>query len=80
MISGCLGYSDHEVVELKIFGDRRKTVTKTSMLDIRRAEFRLLRELFSKVPKETASDDVGVHHFWSIFKYHLSRAQKHTTP
>ncbi|GAB0190604.1 hypothetical protein GRJ2_001525700 [Grus japonensis] len=44
-IGGCLGHSDHEVVEFKIFGDRRKTATKTSTLNMGRADFRLLREL-----------------------------------
>ncbi|GAB0204012.1 mitochondrial enolase superfamily member 1 [Grus japonensis] len=34
-IGGRLGHSDHEVVEFKIFGDRRKTAPKTSTLELR---------------------------------------------
>ena len=47
-IGGC--HSDHEVVEFRIYGDRRKTATKTSALDMGKADFRLLRELVSKAP------------------------------
>ncbi|GAB0186493.1 hypothetical protein GRJ2_001114600 [Grus japonensis] len=75
-IGGRLGHSDHEVVEFKIFGDRRKTATKTSTLDMRRADFRLLRELVSQVPWETALEGIGVHQCWSLFKGHLLRAQE----
>ena len=53
--------SDHEVVEFRIYGDRRKTATKTSALDMGKADFRLLRELVSKVPWETSFEGIGVH-------------------
>ncbi|GAB0202528.1 mitochondrial enolase superfamily member 1 [Grus japonensis] len=79
-IGGCLGHSDHEVVEFKIFGDRRKTATKTSTLDMGRADFRLLRELVSQVPWETALEGIGVHQCWSLFKGHLLRAQEQAIP
>ncbi|GAB0177896.1 hypothetical protein GRJ2_000254900 [Grus japonensis] len=79
-IGGCLGHSDHEVVEFKIFGDRRKTDTKTSTLDMRRADFRLLRELVSQVPWETALEGIGVHQRWSLFKCRLLRAQEQAIP
>lgn len=49
-IGGHLGHNDHEIVEFEIFGDRRKTATKTSVLDMGRADFRLPGELVSKVP------------------------------
>ncbi|GAB0203307.1 hypothetical protein GRJ2_002796300 [Grus japonensis] len=79
-IGGRLGHSDHEVVEFKIFGDRRKTATKTSTLDMGRADFRLLRELVSQVPWETALEGIGVHQCWSLFKGHLLRAQEQVIP
>lgn len=41
---GRLGHRDHEVVEFKTISDKRKTATKASTLDLRRADFRLLRE------------------------------------
>lgn len=48
-ISAHRGNNDHEVVKFKILGDRRKTATKTSTLNTR-TDFRLLKELISKVP------------------------------
>ncbi|KAJ7406063.1 hypothetical protein WISP_136041 [Willisornis vidua] len=44
-MGGHLGQSDHEVIEFKISVERRKSASKTSTLDMRRADFRLLREL-----------------------------------
>ncbi|KAJ7397585.1 hypothetical protein BTVI_134007 [Pitangus sulphuratus] len=45
-----LGHSDHKEIEFKMSVDRRKSASKTSTLDMRRVDFRLLRELVSKVP------------------------------
>ena len=75
-IGGHLGHSDHEAVKFKIYGDRRKTASKTSTLDMRRADFRLLRELLSKVPWEKAFEGAGVHQYWLLFKYCLQRVQE----
>ncbi|KAJ7425324.1 hypothetical protein BTVI_03206 [Pitangus sulphuratus] len=51
-ICGCLGHSDHEVIEFKIISfDSRKSANKTSTLDRRRADFWLPRELQS-IPLE----------------------------
>ena len=77
---GCLGRSDHEVVEFKIFGDRRKTATKTSTLNMGKADFGLLRELVSQVPWETALEGIGVHQCWSLFKGHFLRASEQAIP
>lgn len=38
--------------EFKISVDKRKNDSKTSSLDMRRADFRLFRELVSEVPRE----------------------------
>ena len=80
----CLGHSDHDhdrdqVVKFKSFGDRRKIYIQTPALDMRRADFRLLRELVNKVPWETF-ESIGVCCCWSLFKYHLLRAQKQAIP
>lgn len=49
-VDGHLGHSDQEVVEFKVFGDRRKTATKSSTLDMGKAEFKLFGELVCKIP------------------------------
>lgn len=59
MVRGCLGHSDHKTVEFKIFGAMRKKVSKVSTLDFKRAKFKLLRELVSRVPWE--SEGLRVH-------------------
>ncbi|KAJ7411667.1 hypothetical protein BTVI_48805 [Pitangus sulphuratus] len=45
VIGGCLRHSDHEATEFKISVNRSKSASKTSALDMRRADFRLLGEL-----------------------------------
>lgn len=74
-IGGCLSHCNHKADEFKIFGDRRKTATKTSALDMGRADFRLLRKIVSKVPSETAFEGIGVHQCWSVLKQCLLKAQ-----
>ncbi|KAJ7395040.1 adaptin ear-binding coat-associated protein 1 [Pitangus sulphuratus] len=79
-IGGHLGHSDHKVIEFKISVDRRKSASKTSTLDMRRAAFRLLRELLSKVPWENVFADAGIHQCWSLFKHHLLRHRSRQFP
>ncbi|KAJ7422553.1 hypothetical protein WISP_37402 [Willisornis vidua] len=43
-IGGCLGHSDHKGIEFKTSVDKRKSASsKTSALDMRRADFRLFQ-------------------------------------
>lgn len=73
-IGDCLGHSDYEVLGLKIFGNGRKAATKTEPLNMGREDCMILRKLLSKIPIETASEDVGAistDHF-------LSRSLKNT--
>ncbi|RMC20216.1 hypothetical protein DUI87_01062 [Hirundo rustica rustica] len=49
-IGGYLGHSDHEAIEFKICGEKRKSASKTSTLDMRRGDFKLLRELVKALP------------------------------
>lgn len=65
MIGGCLGRSSHKGFEFKIFGDMRKSVSRTNTLDFRRADFKLLKEL---VLWESAFKAAEVHTCWSLFK------------
>ena len=76
MVGGCLGHSDHERIESKIFGVMRKKVSRVATLDFRRANFKLFRELVSRVSWESAFEGLGVHECWSVFKNHLLKAQE----
>lgn len=43
VIGGCLGRSDNKMVEFKILGDMRKTVSSVTTLDFGKADFSSLR-------------------------------------
>ena len=80
MIGGCLGHSDHEMVEFKIFSVMTKKVSRVATLDFRRANFKLFRKLVSSIPWESAFEGLGVHECWSVFKNHLLEAQEQAIP
>lgn len=80
VIGGCLGHSNYEATGFKISVDRRKSARKTPALDLRRADFRLLRKLASKVRWENVFGGVGVHQCWSLLKHHLLMAQEQAIP
>lgn len=50
MVGGCLGHRDREIAQFKIFGVRRKKSNRIAILDFKRADFKLFRELVSSVP------------------------------
>ena len=76
MVGGCLGHSDCEIVKFKIFSVIRKKDSRVATLDFRRANFNLFRELFNRVPWQSAFEGLGVHKCWSVFKNHLLEAQE----
>ena len=55
------GHGNCKAVKYKIFDDRRKIATRTSAMNMERADFRLLRELVSKVLCKTAFEGIEVH-------------------
>ncbi|KAJ7410300.1 hypothetical protein BTVI_53886 [Pitangus sulphuratus] len=58
VIGDHLGHSDHKAIEFKISVDWRRSASKISALDMRRAEFRLLRKLLD-LYKSVGPD--GIH-------------------
>ena len=50
------------------------------MLDFKKANLKLFRELLSRVPLESAFEGLGVHECWSVFKNHLLKAQEQAIP
>lgn len=67
-----LGHSNHGKIDFKISVDMSKSVGKTPALDIRKADFRLLRESASW---EEVSAGLGICKLCSVFKHHLLSAQ-----
>ena len=80
MVGGCLGHSDHERIESKIFRVMRTKDSRVATLDFGRANFKLFRELLSSVPWESALEGLGVHECSSVFKNHLLKAQEQAIP
>lgn len=80
VIGGCLGHSDHQVVDFQIVSDRGKTAINTSTLAMGRADFWLLKDLVSKVPWESTFEGIGVHESWLLFKSHLLRVWEQPIP
>ena len=66
MVGVCLDHSNHRMVKFKIFSVIRKKDSRLAMLDFRRANFKLFRELFSRVPWESAFEGLGVHECWLL--------------
>lgn len=80
MVGGCLGHSDHEMVEFKFFGVMRKKASRVATLDFKRANLKLLSELGSTVPLESDFEGLGIHECWSVFKNHILEAQEQSIP
>ncbi|KAK4815562.1 hypothetical protein QYF61_004079 [Mycteria americana] len=80
MVGGCLGQSDHEVIEFLIRGEAARGVGKTATLDFRRADFSLFRRLVDRVPWEAALMGKGVQEGWTFFKEEVLKAQERAVP
>ena len=51
-LKGSLGCSDHEMVEFKILRAARRAHSKTTVLNCKRADFGLFRDLLGRVPRK----------------------------
>ncbi|KAK4809656.1 hypothetical protein QYF61_002553 [Mycteria americana] len=80
MVGGCLGQSDHEMIEFLIRGEAARGVGKTATLDFRRADFSLFRSLVERVPWEAALMGKGVQEGWTFFKEEVLKAQERAVP
>ena len=76
----CLGQSDHEMVEFSILGEVRKGISKTAVLDFRRADFELFRTLVGRVPWEAVLKGRGVQEGWALLRKEILKAQEQTVP
>jgi len=79
-LNGSLGCSDHEMVDFKILRAARRTHSKLTTLDFRRADFGLFRDLFGRVLWDKALEGKGGKKSWLIFRDHLLQAQERSIP
>ncbi|PKU45296.1 rna-directed dna polymerase from mobile element jockey-like [Limosa lapponica baueri] len=79
-VQGCLGQSDHEIIEFSILAEARQGASRTATLDFQKADFGLLRSMVASVPWETVLKAKGAQEGWSYFKEELSKAQEKAIP
>jgi len=72
-IGGCLGCTDHGVVEFTLLRDIRQAKSKIRKLNFRKSQ--LFRELVNNTPWEYVLNDKGVEQSWQIFKDAFLRVQ-----
>ncbi|KAK4818855.1 hypothetical protein QYF61_020074 [Mycteria americana] len=80
MVGGCLGQSDHEMIEFLLLREVRRGVSRTATLEFRRVDFGLFRRLVDRVPWEAALTGKGVQEGWTFFKEEVLKAQEQAVP
>jgi len=75
-VGGSLSCSDHEMVEFGILCGRSRVISRIKTLDIRRANFGLVKDLLGGIPWVRALEDMGVQESWLLFKHHFLHAQE----
>ena len=73
-VGGCLGQSDHDMVEFSILGGVRRGNSKTAILDFQRVDFELFRRQVGGVPWESVLESKGVQDGWLLFKKEVLKA------
>lgn len=67
-LKGSLGCSDHELVVLETFTALRRAHSKLPILDFRKADLGLFRDLLGKVPGNKALEKRETPESWLILK------------
>ena len=67
-IGGCLGQSDHEMLDFSILVEPQRGVSRTATWDFQRADFSLFRTMVERVPWEVVLESVGAQEGWKYFK------------
>ena len=80
VVGGCLGLSDHEMIEFFVRGEVRRGAIKTTTMDFQRADFVLFRALVERVPWERVLQAKGVQEGWTLFKEEVLKAQELAVP
>ncbi|KAK4823087.1 hypothetical protein QYF61_025709 [Mycteria americana] len=64
----------------EILGEVRRGVSRTAILDVRRADFGLFRRLVDRVPWEAVLKGKGVQEGWMFFMKEIFKAQEQAVP
>lgn len=66
-----MAYSDNEMVEFKILRQSKRVHSRLAILDFRRADFDLFKELLGRVTWDKALEGRQVQESCSVFKNNL---------
>jgi len=80
VVRGCLGHSDHEMIEFSVRGEVKRGASKITTMDFQKADFGLFRTLVERVPWERVLRCKGVHAGWTFFKEEVLKAQEQAVP
>jgi len=76
VVGGCLGLSNHKMIQFSVRGEVKRGASKTITMDFWRADFGLLRKLVEGVHWEKVLKGKGVQEGWTFFKEEVLKAQK----
>ena len=77
---GSLSCSDHEMVEFRILSGGSRAICRIKILDFRRANFGLFKELLGGIKWVRALQGRGIQERWLLFKDHFFHAQDRCIP
>jgi len=75
-----LGCSDHEMVEFRILRGGSRAIGRIKILDFRRTNFGLFKDLLGGIPWVRTLEDRGVQESWLLFKHPFLHAQDQRIP
>jgi len=79
-VRGRLGCGDQEMVEFRILHGGSRAISRIKILDFRRANSGLFKELLGGIPWIRALEGRGVQECWLLFKHHFLHAQEQCIP
>jgi len=80
VVGGCLGLSNHEMMEFSVRGEVKRGASKTTAPGFQRADFGLLRTLVERVPWERVLKGKGVQEGWLFSREEVLKAQEQPVP
>lgn len=79
-VRGCLGCSDHEIVEFILLRNMEQTKSKIRRLNFKKDKFQLFRELVNKTSWESVLKVMGTEQSWQITGEAFLSAQQLSIP
>ena len=79
-VRGCLGRSDHEMLDFSILVEPWRGVSRTASLDFWKADFNLFQTTVERVPWELVLESMGAQESWEYFKEVILKVEDLTIP